>query len=341
MSLKRRAAQASAGLAVFLALFVAALFVSAVKVDARSSAKKKRPVSAVKASAKPTPTPTKPGATAPTPTSTKPVAKVTSVPPSAVQLFSLPTGPLVEISGCAILKSDPTTVWMHNDSGNAPQLFALDLTKRTVKTVDVSGVDLVDWEDMAATPGGGVIVGDIGDNDMKRKTVDTYLVENLASSPLTASHQELRYEDGPHNAESLLVDPTDTANPPKTYVITKDSNGESAAYRADGNVLRKVAPITISTETFLVPNQITAADALPDGSGIILRTYQFGYLLRRKAGEPFESVFRATPEQFPLPLMAQAEALCVAPDGKTLFTTTESRGASTISYATAPVPPHL
>lgn len=276
------------------------------------------------------------------PHSTKPTVKPMISTPTTIpgpRSFSLATGALTEASGCAILKSDPNTVWLHNDSGDTPRLFALDLLKKRIRSVDVTGdVEARDWEDIAPVSTGGVLIGDIGDNDAVRKSVNFYRVRNLSGESVTAERQTLHYEDGSHNAEALLVDPASPVDSLRVYVITKEPTGISGVYRAEGDDLRKTGTITISGEGFLFPNLITAADALPDGSGFILRTYQYAYLFKRATGQPFETSFAAKPTQISLPLLPQAESLCVFPDGKTALTTTESRGADTISFVTFDLP---
>lgn len=102
----------------------------------------------------------------------------------------------------------------------------------------------------------------------------------------------LRYDDGPHDAEAVVVDPTDGS----VFVINKEARGPSKVFVADGETLRIVGSITLDEGGFLLPNRITGADALADGSGLVFRTYQSGYLLRRAKGEAWRSAFGAKPE---------------------------------------------
>ncbi len=217
-------------------------------------------------------------------------------------------------------------------------LFAFDRASAKLRSVPVANAMLVDWEDIAPLPGGGVVVGDIGDNDAKRESVQLYRITDLTANPLIAVREDLRYEDGPHNAEALVVDPTSSAASPEIFVITKDPTGHSNVYQAAGGVLKNVASISILGEALIFPNQITAADALPDGSGVILRTYQFAYVYRKLATQPFVSAFAAKPVRLSMPFLAQAEALCVLSDGRTAMTTTESRGSATIPFYFFPIP---
>ena len=244
----------------------------------------------------------------------------------------------MEASGCAVPVNDPKTVWLHNDSGNAPMLFAFDLASGKLRSVPVTNATLVDWEDIAPLPGGGVVVGDIGDNEAKRESVQLYRITDLTANPLIAVREDLHYEDGPHNAEALVVDPTSSAASPEIFVITKDPTGHSSVYQAAGGVLKNVASVSILGEALIFPNQITAADALPDGSGVILRTYQSAYVYRKLASQPFVSAFAAKPVRVSVPFLAQAEALCVLSDGRTAMTTTDSRGSATIPFVFFPIP---
>ena len=85
-----------------------------------------------------------------------------------------------------------------------------------VADLDVPGAEAVDWEDLALGPGPGgrplLYLGDIGDNREARETVDVYRVpEPRATSGATATapatRLRLRYPDGAHDAETLLVAP--------------------------------------------------------------------------------------------------------------------------------------
>ena len=250
--------------------------------------------------------------------------------------FDLVAGPLREVSGCAFSRRTADVVWLHNDSGDAPRVFALDLVKRMVRPVTVTGAEAVDWEDMASAPDGTLVIGDIGDNNAQRDNVVVYRIPEPAradrSVPATA--QTLRYDDGPHDAEALLVDPTDGS----VFVITKEARGPSKVFVAEGETLRTVGSITLDEGGFLFPNRITGADALADGSGVVFRTYQSGYLLRRAKGEAWRSAFSAKPEGFELPAMMQGESICARTSARSVLTTSESRGAVKIPFAITPVP---
>ncbi len=249
---------------------------------------------------------------------------------------------LGEVSGCAFSHRDPAMVWLHNDSGDRARVIPVNIGTGAVGTsVELAGVDVVDTEDIAITASGDLLLADIGDNNAQRPDVALIRFAEPAKGATSASAVVTRYTypDGAHNAESILVEPDDGA----ALIITKVDSGQSQVFRADlapegSRVMTRVGAITISNEGFFFPNLITGADALGDGSGIVLRTYLYGYILRRRVGGTFESALVAKLQRFDLPPMAQAEAICSSRDGRQLVTASESRGESTFALAVVPAP---
>jgi hypothetical protein len=232
-------------------------------------------------------------------------------------------------------------VWLHNDSGDGPSVIPVDVKSGSVgKVVTLSGVDVSDPEDIAMTTSGDLLLADIGDNAEARDSLQLYRFAEpgAQATKAKATRFNLTYPDGPHNAEALVVS-TDGL---RAYILTKNTSGVAAVFEANLNdsaktqVLVKIGQVTISGEVLIKPNQISAADTV--GSRVILRSYQYGYTLSPPPGAPLSEAFSATPQRFDVPLMVQGEALCVSPDGTTLVTASESRGASTFALAVGPVP---
>jgi hypothetical protein len=246
---------------------------------------------------------------------------------------------LGEVSGCAFSRRDANRVWLHNDSGDGPIVVPVDIMSgKAGRPVVLQGVDVTDLEDIAITATGEVILGDIGDNGLKRKSVQLYRFGEPPSNATSAQATRLnfRYPDGPHDAEALIVEPDGSA----AFIITKEK-GAAGMYQADLNsssdqALVKVGEIAMKGEFGFKENLVSAADAV--GSRVLLRTYQFGYVLDVPAGGTLADAARATPRRFVLPLMSQGEALCASADGQTLVTASESRGASTFALAVGPMP---
>ena len=118
-----------------------------------------------------------------------------------------------ELSGLVASPTRRDVLWSLNDSGNPASLLAVTTAGRTVAEVAVAGAQNVDWEDIAAGPGGTLLAGDIGDNLGARASIVVYRVpESLDAVPARpgsvapAARYELRYPDGGHDAEALLFD---------------------------------------------------------------------------------------------------------------------------------------
>src|SRR5689334_130260 len=152
---------------------------------------------------------------------------------------------LTEISGIHAGVRNPAVWWVHNDSGDTARVFALDGTGAVRGTYSLTGATAVDWEDIAvvpgATPGSGTIyAADIGDNARARTEVQLYRVAEPdvpATGPAVTTALggvetlHLTYPDGPHDAETLMVDPP-TGD---VVIVTKLlTGGTVGVYRAPG-----------------------------------------------------------------------------------------------------------
>jgi hypothetical protein len=263
-------------------------------------------------------------------------------PPTSWKVLSVSAKKLSEVSGCAFSRRDPNRVWLHNDSGDGPSVIPVDISSGAVGTsVTLSGVEVSDPEDIAMTASGELILADIGDNAEARDSIQLYrFTEPTAqATKAEAKRFDLTYPDGPHNAEALVA----TTDGTRAYIVTKNSSGVASVFEANladeskTQVVTKIGQVTIGEELLpLKPNQISAADTV--GSRVILRSYQYGYVLSPPPGGKLSDAFAATPQRFDVPLMVQGEALCVSPDGQSLVTASESRGASTFALAVGPVP---
>jgi hypothetical protein len=219
-----------------------------------------------------------------------------------------------ESSGLALSRRHQGVLWTHNDSGDAPRLYAVGAEGRTVATLTLAGVDARDWEALAAGRDDrgrpALFVGDIGDNNGVWPDVSVYRVPEparLLDVTVPAVRYRLRYPDGSHDAEALLVDPRSN----RVYVATKDVAG-GGLYRAPAplrpdrvNTLRRVAR---------VPPVITDGAFTPNGRGLVLRDYQAAYVYRtpgRRAGS------------FELPLQFQGESLTFTADGRSVLAGSE------------------
>lgn len=179
-----------------------------------------------------------------------------------------------ESSGIALSTRFSQVLLTHNDSGDGPRVFAVDRAGQTAAVWTLSGAGSRDWEDIATGPGNTVWVGDIGDNQTRHLSIHVYVFDEpsrLADRTVSAEHYELRYPDGRHNAEAMLVRPVSG----RLLIVTKDTSG-GAVYRAPHrlstgrtNVLERVAD---------APATVTGGAVAPAGGDVVLRTYGWAYV---------------------------------------------------------------
>ncbi len=257
--------------------------------------------------------------------------------------------PRMETSGLAASKRTPDLLWTHDDSGGAASLYAVTTTGKFVGTLHLRGVHNEDWEDIASYQLDGkawLLVGDVGDNDAKRKTVALHLVEEPSRGQLKPDTElrvrpdrtiTVRYEDGPRDCESVAVDPvegmiyllTKRDDPPRLYRVplsAPDTGVQVARF------VRKVpAVIGKSSIDTMIKRVVgkkfswpTGMDFSADGRAAVVLTYGEPLVFARKVGESWADAFGRAPVRLPFPNLPQAEAVCFSADGRTIFVASET-----------------
>lgn len=255
---------------------------------------------------------------------------------------------LSEISGMAASHSNPGVLWLHNDSGDTARLFALSTKGELLGTFTLPTVRAIDWEDMAIGPkrgsrGSYLYVGDIGDNSARRK--DGILVHRVPEPVVSARPRgeaalanletfRLRYPDGPHDAETLLVDPKTG----ELVILTKVMFGAPRVFRAGPTL---VSETLLTEEEPLDFEAIGIDDGLyatggavsPDGRFVVVRGYGNAYLWQRDPERPLHEAFRSRACRVPLASEPQGEAIAFAADGSGYFTLSEKRAQPLFFFA--------
>jgi hypothetical protein len=269
------------------------------------------------------------------------------VPKVARREVRLEEEALDESSGVAASRRNPGLFWTHNDSGDGPYLYAFDGRGARRGVWRVTGARANDWEDMAAGPGpepGRVYlyVGDIGDNEHARSHISVYRVPEPQVAPADADSSRwrprptepaaeirLKYPDGRHNSEALLVHPQ-TGD---LYVIVKTGEAVCGVYRlraaqatAGVNTLERVGEFRSPSP---LGSLVTGGAVSPDGRRVVLCDYLSAYELRlpEAPGATFESVWRQTPAVVQLGPRRQGESVAYRLDGAALVTTSEGSPA--------------
>ena len=254
-----------------------------------------------------------------------------------------------ESSGLVASRTTPGVYWTHNDSGDGPFLYAIRTDGEYFGVWRVTGAEAIDWEDISIGPGpvrgkSYLYIGDIGDNSSARKEIVVYRVlepkptladqHSSKSKPRITENAEairLRYPDGTHDAEALLVDPKSG----NIYVVTKVALQNPIVYEATAGT-NSPQPITMkSLGELKVPSLfggiITGGSVSPDGKRIALCDYFQGYeAVLPVNSSNFEDIWKQRLVSFDFGKRKQGESIAYRLDGLALLGTSEGRGSSLI-----------
>ncbi len=238
----------------------------------------------------------------------------------------------VELSGLVLSRAQADVLWTHNDSGDRARVFAIAPNGGLLADVTVTGAENVDWEDIAIGPGPGsgdaLYIGDIGDNLETRSTVVIYRVPEprLAAGPpaATAAAQRLtlRYPDGAHDAEALLVDPATRA----LVVVTKSYEGRAGVYVADAPSVGETTTMRRAGRVSLgIGEPVTGGDVSADGRTVALRSYDRAFVWSQRKDESLAATLGRRPCSPGADLLGegQGEALALTRDGREFYTVPE------------------
>ena len=260
---------------------------------------------------------------------------------------------LVECSGMDISRSTPGLFWAINDGHRSPFLFAVGENGRKLGRVWVKGAENRDWEAIDTFQWQGrpmILIADFGDNYRRYDTHTLYIVDE---PKLTGNRFEkpamttvlwsitFTYPDSRHDAEGVAVD----LNNRIILILTKRDNPP---------LLFKVPLIPSDTDRIIVAekissldlpgqeknglfskyaNQPTALDISNDGLRAVVLTYTDAYLLTRGPKDSWAQAFSSRPMRIVLPKphefweLRQREAVFFGQDQKTIFVTSEGKGA--------------
>lgn len=234
----------------------------------------------------------------------------------------LPTDIGTEASGLARSSTIPGGFWVVDDATGTDTVAAVDSRGRLLAQVTVGGMDAANAEALTQATceyGSCLYVGDIGDNSARRADVTIFRIAEPArgATSATAEAWHYRYPDGPHNAESMIVDGN------RILIITKPNAGK-AAHRlysgaAGGGELILVRTFRPPAPEHPLQSAFTgtvATDASFDGHRVLLLTYDQVIAYVAPAGPVDPADFPRWPHQeLPMPQLDQAEGITGLADG--------------------------
>lgn len=206
----------------------------------------------------------------------------------------------------------------------------------------VNGARARDWEGIAIGPGPDqsrsyIYAGDIGDNDGRRKEIVVYrFPEPTVTTAESQSTKErpsftepaevitLKYPDGSHDAECLLIHPKKG----DLYLLTKMPFASTQIYKASAPLdttkpitMKRVGELQIPTA---VGGVITDGAIAPDGRRVALCDYLQGYeLVLTDANGDFDEIWTQRLTTIGMGEREQGEAITYRLDGQALLATSE------------------
>ncbi|MDQ4085708.1 MAG: hypothetical protein M3165_07815, partial [Actinomycetota bacterium] len=225
----------------------------------------------------------------------------------APMAFRMHDDRVIESSALALSRTHPGLAYTVNDSGHDAEVLVVSLQDgAVVGEATLADAENDDFEALSPARGGRLIVGDIGDNDAERDSVQLHVIDEPAAgdSRMRPRTVELTYPGGARDAETVVA-VGDTV-----YVVSKEALGSVyaapvLASSRDRFALRRVAS---------APSVVTDGALLPDGD-VVLRSYNEGYLVRRPGWRVLSS--------FPLPRTQLGESVASMERGRRVYVGSE------------------
>lgn len=238
-----------------------------------------------------------------------------------------------ESSGVVKSRRHPDIFWVHNDSGNLPELFAINREGRILGAHRIATANL-DWEDIAVDRQGRLYIGDIGSNkgllglrvihridEPEPSRPGRYFVKPTASSWYSMPIND-RFD-----AESLVYD--DDGD--RAIVITKRFDRQEAELREvpfnpPAPFAKPAAPRPVGVlPKFVEP--ATGADLSPDGRLVAVCGNRVVRVYKRPDARGWDNLKLAA--EVKIRQKQQVEG--IAWDGEDLILVTEGLGVDRIA----------
>ncbi|WP_298416923.1 hypothetical protein [uncultured Kordia sp.] len=241
---------------------------------------------------------------------------------------------LKEVSGVEHFPNSEL-LWMINDSGNDPKVFALNTKGKIQSTLYIDGKNR-DWEDLTTDNKGNLYVGDFGNNANDRKNLKVYVfsVNNL---------------DHKKNIEPKVIKfsfPNQKKFPPKKknryfdvesffhyngylYLFTKSrvkkNYGITDVYKIPATAGKHKARLVTTFHTCdEMSCWVTSADISPDGKKVVLLSHSAIWQFTDFKGDNF---MNGKMKKFDLGHESQKEGVCFRDNNSVYITDEKSHGS--------------
>jgi len=246
------------------------------------------------------------------------------------ELYSLPKK-LKEVSGITYFPSN-NLVYTLEDSGNKNVIYALNSEGKLDKTITITNVTNVDWEDITKDKNDNIYIGDFGNNDNERRDLCIYKVNK----------KELNKDLAVAEYKVSFSYPEQTEFPPKKKELFYDVEGffehenyfylftKNRSKNFDGTAFIYKIPNASGTQKAIKIGEfktcdnynhcvLTSATISPDGKKVVLLSHDKIVLFKDFKGDLFH---KGTQTEIKLNHFSQKEAI-VFKDNNTLLTADE------------------
>lgn len=282
----------------------------------------------------------------------------------AVKVGTISNPSIDEASGLAASYQNRDILWVVNDGGNPPTLFALSPQGETIAEFNVENGQNRDWEDLASFSLNNtnyIMIADVGDNFGMRSFYSLYVVKDPDIRKIRLKNGNLlrivwqikfQYEDGSKDCEAIAVDTqqkrilllSKRTKPPILFELPLTKRAPDTILTARPiarlNTLPQPTKDDLKYGNGKYRSLPTAMDLSPDGRTLVILTYQHAYYYRRNANQTWADTFLKKPGIIPLPQpntgeLKLREALCIDPRNGELFVTSEYASAQIYSIKPA------
>lgn len=259
----------------------------------------------------------------------------------AIKVGNLANPQITEASGIASSRLYPSLLWVINDGGNDPLLFAVGIDGADLGTFRVAEAENYDWEALASfelQDTAYLLIADVGDNWEQRKTGTLYVVKEPAITRIGLGNDTVvnivwrirfTYEEGPRDCEAVAVDVA------RRQVLLMSKRGlvptlyELPLQPTEGDTIAVARRLT-KVPHFTWP---TALDLSADGRSAVVLTYNSAYLFSRRQNQDWTDAFKKKPQHLQFSNLRQQEAACFGFYGKSVYVTSEKNPAPLVRIA--------
>ncbi len=242
-----------------------------------------------------------------------------------------------ELKEASALEITPKSdrIWTLEDSGNKPELYALDKNGKIIHTLKLTDAVNNDWEELASDNEGNLYIGDFGNNHNDRHDLSIYMV----------NVRDLDKDEAPIYKKFSFYYPEQREFPPQKskriydaeaffffdnsfYVFTKNRSMEGAdtqLYRIpaiEGNHPATLIGTFPTCDSFR-KCAITGADISDDGKKIVLLSNRRVWLFEHFKGDDF---LKGKVREIDMGNDSQMEGICFKGNSKVFLVDERDKG---------------